>query len=72
MKPYVQVLQRILNAMAFANVGNQREFEELLATGDRRLLREKRNTARHYGAAARRTRRQPTAFAFPLNEAVPR
>jgi hypothetical protein len=72
-KRYAQVLQRLFNAMAFANAGNFREFEELLEERDRRLALAKRSTARHCGAATRRTRRQaPTALGFPLNEAVPR
>ncbi len=54
MKRYAKLLQRLSNALAFANAGNFREFEELLEEGDRRRLVEKRSIARHYGAAARR------------------
>ena len=72
-KPYARLLQRIADAMTFANAGNFREFEELLEERDRRLTLAKRNTARHYGAAARRTRRAAaTVFTLPLNEAMPR
>jgi hypothetical protein len=65
MKPYAKTLQRILDAMAFANAGNLREFEELLEESDQRRLVEKRSTARHYGAAARRSRRHALG-ALPL------
>lgn len=75
MKQLIAVLERLLNAVAFANAGNFREFEELLEARDRRLIREQRSTARHPGAAARRTRRKSPARAavgaYAMNEAVP-
>lgn len=65
MNAYAKTLQRLLNALAFANAGNLREFEELLEEGDRRRLAERRATARHYGSAARRSRRHGAAM-LPL------
>ena len=65
MKRYAKLLQRLSNALAFANAGNFREFEELLAESDRRRVIEKRSTARHCGAATRRSLRRGSA-ALPL------
>jgi hypothetical protein len=65
MKPYAKTLQRLLNAMAYANAGNLREFEELLEASDQRRLVDKRSTARHYGTAARHSRRHAIG-ALPL------
>lgn len=39
MKPYARLLQRIADAMVFANTGNFREFEELPVKRDRRTSR---------------------------------
>jgi hypothetical protein len=62
MNAYAKTLHRLLNALTFANAGNLREFEELLEEGDRRRLVETRSTARHYGSAARRSRRYAAAM----------
>lgn len=65
MKSYAKILQRLLDAMAFANAGNRREFERMLEESAQRRLAEKRSTARYCGAAARRSRRRASA-AIPL------
>lgn len=65
MKPYANIVRRLLNAMAFANAGNLHDFEEMLEESDRRRGDEKHPTARHSGTAARRSRRR-IAFASPL------
>lgn len=65
MNSYAKTLHRLLTALTFANAGNLREFEELLEKGDERRLVEKRSTARHYGSAARRSRRHAGAM-LPL------
>jgi hypothetical protein len=65
MNHYTKILQRLLNATAFANAGNLRDFQELLEESDRRRVVEKRSTARHSGTAARRTLRR-IAIATPL------
>ncbi|HEX8961516.1 MAG TPA: hypothetical protein VF801_00825 [Rhodocyclaceae bacterium] len=59
------ILQRLLNALAFANARNFREFEQLLEESDQRRLAQKRSTARHFGSGARRMRRH-AAPALPL------
>ncbi|MGE5466578.1 MAG: hypothetical protein ACM3Y9_04055 [Ignavibacteria bacterium] len=66
MKSYAKKLQRLLDALGFANAANFREFEELLEESDRRRVAQKRSTARHAGAAARRAhRRTPVALPLP-------
>jgi hypothetical protein len=47
-------LQRIANAMEFANAGNFREFEELLHESERRELAARRVSPGFHGPAARR------------------
>jgi hypothetical protein len=65
MKPYAEILQRLLDALTFANARNFREFEELLAESDQRRLARKRSTARHYGTGARRVRRHAASLPLP-------
>lgn len=60
-KRYLPLLQRLVDALAHANTGNQREFEALLEESEKRRTIQQRTTARHVGAATRRSRRRPAA-----------
>ncbi|HEX8988067.1 MAG TPA: hypothetical protein VF816_08900 [Rhodocyclaceae bacterium] len=65
MKTTAKILRRLMDALAFANAGNFREFEELLEESDRRRVAAMRCTARHYGSGARRVRRPVAALPLP-------
>lgn len=67
-RPY---LQRMLDAMVFANAGNFREFEEMLRESERRELSEKRSAPGYHGPAARRRASRPAAPAFHHSVLMP-
>lgn len=68
-------LQRIADAMVFANAGNFREFEELLREGERRELAQRRATPGYHGPAARRLAQRragrPAGAAFSVPALMP-